>query len=108
MTHAGAVVFINAEGEASIFRGLMREADRRAVAAVSVDADKVADRAETESVPDVDPIAWTYSDALAKRLAAHRRGGCVEEERPRRLGSREARGQALVAAAVASAGVIVA
>lgn len=78
--HAGALVCINSEGEASISRGLMREADRKAAAALSAKTDKSADLAEGGSLPDgmqqvgprTEPAAWTCSDALAKRLAAHR------------------------------------
>ena len=79
MKHAGALVSINSEGEASIVRGLMREADRKAAAALSAKAQKSADLAEGGCLPDAtqqnsprtEPAAWTCSDALAKRLAAH-------------------------------------
>ena len=80
MTHAGAAVSINAEGEASIVRGLMRGPDRKAVAASAARAYRDSFRAEGDGVTDPSQTnpslnelaARTCRDVLAKRLAAHR------------------------------------
>ena len=76
---AGAIVTISREGDAAIIRGLLREADRKALEAAQRKARKeVPDRAgaetaESESGADT-PTRTTgeLSDALTRRLAAHR------------------------------------
>jgi ParB family chromosome partitioning protein len=76
---AGVIVTINREGDATIIRGLLREADRKALEVAqrkgrkeSPGAGEVA-HAEAESEPEAKPRATTeVSEALARRLAAHR------------------------------------
>ncbi|WP_326406526.1 ParB/RepB/Spo0J family partition protein [Methylibium sp.] len=81
MAHAGAVVTINREGEAEVIRGLMQDADRKAMAAAQKAADRSARRVGkpsdgSSSHPDatnrVEPPAAFCSESLGKRLAAHR------------------------------------
>ncbi|MBT9495554.1 MAG: ParB/RepB/Spo0J family partition protein, partial [Paucibacter sp.] len=70
--HAGALVTVDREGEAAVMRGLMRDTDRKAVAA----AIKVADEAEGQGLEAVEAAAKNHpaacSQSLVKRLAAHR------------------------------------
>jgi ParB family chromosome partitioning protein len=79
MAHAGAIVTVNREGDAEVIRGLVREADRKALAA----AQKVVGRATgaaADHVPDgsepggvvAERRTLDCSESLAKRLAAHR------------------------------------
>jgi ParB family transcriptional regulator, chromosome partitioning protein len=76
---AGVIVTVNREGDASIIRGLLREADRKALEAAQRKSRKEAtscaevDRADAarESAP---PTRTTgeFSEPLMRRLAAHR------------------------------------
>ncbi len=79
MAHAGAIVTVNREGDAEVIRGLVREADRKALAS----AQKVSSRstgAATDHVPEASESGAAVaerrrpdcSESLAKRLAAHR------------------------------------
>jgi ParB family chromosome partitioning protein len=76
---AGVIVTINREGDASIIRGLLREADRKALEASQRKTRKDAaptteeEAAATESQPDA-PMRTSdgLSEALTRRLAAHR------------------------------------
>ncbi len=77
---AGVIVTVNREGDASIIRGLLREADRKALDASQRKARKdgavkAADAQEQEAndaVATPTREAGEISDALARRLAAHR------------------------------------
>jgi ParB family chromosome partitioning protein len=76
---AGAIVTVNREGDASIIRGLLREADRKALEALQRKARKDSapsgdiDEAEVEGEASA-PTRTTgkFSEALTRRLAAHR------------------------------------
>ncbi|MDP1899284.1 MAG: chromosome partitioning protein ParB [Rubrivivax sp.] len=79
MAHAGAIVTVNREGDAEVIRGLVREADRKALASAQKEG-----RRSTGSAADHSPNASASgsttverrtpdcSESLAKRLAAHR------------------------------------
>ena len=77
--HAGAIVTVNREGDAEVIRGLVREADRKALAAAQKvvsgptggAADHVPDTAEF-GADAVERRTPDCSESLAKRLAAHR------------------------------------
>jgi ParB family chromosome partitioning protein len=76
---AGVIVTINREGDASIIRGLLREADRKALEASQRKARKVAvSPGEVEAVEVESEVAAPkrtndgLSEALTRRLAAHR------------------------------------
>jgi ParB family chromosome partitioning protein len=75
---AGAIVTISREGDATIIRGLLREADRKALEASQRKArkDSTSSAAEaTESGNAAEGPARTpgeFSEALTRRLAAHR------------------------------------
>ena len=77
---AGVIVTINREGDASIMRGLLREADRKALEASQRKARKghaapAADAQEPEADAEAAaPIraGGEVSEALTRRLAAHR------------------------------------
>ena len=76
---AGAIVTISREGDATIIRGLLREADRKALEAAQrktrTDAPDTAgaETAESESAAEAPPRpAGELSEALTRRLAAHR------------------------------------
>ena len=79
MAHAGAIVTVNREGDAEVIRGLVREADRKAVAsarkvinrASGVAADDATGAPESETAAPERGTA-ECSESLAKRLAAHR------------------------------------
>ena len=77
--HAGAIITVNREGDAEVIRGLVREADRKALASAQKEG-----RRSTGSAADHSPNASASgsttverrtpdcSESLAKRLAAHR------------------------------------
>ena len=74
---AGVIVTVNREGDASIIRGLLREADRKVLEAAqrkgrkeSTGAGEV-ERTEAESEPET-KTTTEVSEALTRRLAAHR------------------------------------
>ena len=75
MAHAGAIVTISREGDTEIIRGLVREADRKALA-----ADRNAHRSGAASMAaTAEATASTasrpkaeYSEGLVRRLSAHR------------------------------------
>ena len=76
---AGAIVTISREGDATIIRGLLREADRKALEASQRKArkDAVAPTEAEATDPQTAAAAPTrasgeLSDALTRRLAAHR------------------------------------
>jgi ParB family transcriptional regulator, chromosome partitioning protein len=79
MAHAGAIVTVNREGDAEVIRGLVREADRKAMAstrkvmrrASGVGANDVTCAPESENGAPERRTA-DCSESLAKRLAAHR------------------------------------
>jgi ParB family chromosome partitioning protein len=78
-SRAGVIVTVNREGDASMIRGLLREADRRALEGARRRARKdVASAGEVEAVAaDGDEAAPTrrndgLSEALTRRLDAHR------------------------------------
>jgi ParB family chromosome partitioning protein len=78
-TRAGAIVTISREGDVAIIRGLLREADRKALTASQRKARKGAvGSTEVEATdPQIDEAAPTrvtgeLSEALTRRLAAHR------------------------------------
>jgi ParB family chromosome partitioning protein len=70
--HAGALLTVDREGEAAVMRGLMRDADRKAVAV----AFKAADEVEGQGLDAIEVTPTNRpaqcSQSLAKRLAAHR------------------------------------
>jgi ParB family transcriptional regulator, chromosome partitioning protein len=76
---AGVIVTINREGDAAIIRGLLREADRKALEAsqrkarkeTSLPADVDATDSESERAAPTRPTG-ELSEALTRRLAAHR------------------------------------
>ncbi len=75
---AGVIVTVNREGDPAVIRGLLREADRKALEAsrrrTPKGAAKPADR--SEAIEDQAPAAARpgpdFSEALTRRLAAHR------------------------------------
>jgi ParB family chromosome partitioning protein len=76
---AGVIVTINREGDAAIIRGLLREADRRALAVAQrkarQDETRIGDAECAEAQSEPDPRTTTtngFSEALIRRLAAHR------------------------------------
>ena len=77
---AGVIVTINGEGDATIIRGLLREADRKALDAerrkvvrkASVQADEVEPTEEHGGREAATPTTNDISEALTRRLAAHR------------------------------------
>ncbi len=75
---AGAIVTINREGDASIIRGLLREADRKALEATQrktrkdLASSRGVDGAEAESEAAPTRTTGDISEALTRRLAAHR------------------------------------
>jgi ParB family chromosome partitioning protein len=76
---AGVIVTINREGDATIIRGLLREADRKALEVAQRKARKDdtrtgdAERAEAHGEPELPtPTTNGISEALTRRLAAHR------------------------------------
>ena len=78
LVHAGAIVTVGRDGDVEVIRGLMRDTDRKAVAAAQRSAGEPerADRsepAERSASPLTAPRRdSSYSDSLLRRLAAHR------------------------------------
>lgn len=81
-THAGVIVTIGRDGDVEVMRGLVRDEDRKAIAAAvrskgakeHRDSDEAGDDDERAPAMSVAPErrAPGCSDALTKRLAAHR------------------------------------
>jgi ParB family chromosome partitioning protein len=76
---AGVIVTINREGDATIIRGLLREADRKALEVAQRKARQEctrtgdAERVEAHGEPELPtPATNGFSEALTRRLAAHR------------------------------------
>jgi ParB family transcriptional regulator, chromosome partitioning protein len=76
---AGVIVSISREGDAEVIRGLVREADRKALAAAARStggaSDGAVDNGNDPSLASVDKAARTApaeSEALTRRLAAHK------------------------------------
>jgi ParB family chromosome partitioning protein len=76
---AGVIVTINREGDATIIRGLLREADRKALEVaqrkVRKDDTRTGDAERVETQSETEPPTPTtngFSEALTRRLAAHR------------------------------------
>ena len=79
MAYAGAIVTVSREGDAQIIRGLLREADRKTLEASQRQARKqsttrpVHEPAEDTCAAPIQPVPMVhYSEALLRRLAAHR------------------------------------
>ena len=79
MARAGAIVTVNREGDAQIIRGLLREADRKALEASQRQARKQSttrpahEPADDTCAAPTQPVPMVhYSEALLRRLAAHR------------------------------------
>lgn len=79
MAYAGAIVTVSREGDAQIIRGLLREADRKTLVASQRQARKqsttrpVHEPAEDTCAAPIQPVPMVhYSEALLRRLAAHR------------------------------------
>lgn len=79
LAHAGVIVTVNREGDAEVIRGLVREADRKALASAQKVAARsaggAADQSPDESASESAAVARCApgcSESLAKRLAAHR------------------------------------
>ena len=72
MARAGALVTIGREGEAEVLRGLVREEDRKALAAAWRKAERQAGPERTEANDPVEVARSACSDSLLRRLAAHR------------------------------------
>jgi ParB family chromosome partitioning protein len=76
---AGVIVTINREGDSTIIRGLLREADRKALEVAQrkarQDGTHTGDAERVEAQSEAEPPAPTangLSEALTRRLAAHR------------------------------------
>ena len=76
---AGVIVTINREGDATIIRGLLREADRKALEVVQrrshKDDARTGDAERDEAQNEAESPTTTtngFSEALTRRLAAHR------------------------------------
>lgn len=72
MSRAGAVVTISREGEAEVLRGLVREEDRKLMAAARRKAERQAGVAQVEASSPTEAARPDCSDSLLRRLAAHR------------------------------------
>ena len=82
MAHAGTIVTVNREGDPEIIRGLVREADRKAQAAslarlhrterASSQSDASRTTSESEALAAPEPHKAEHSEALKRRLSAHR------------------------------------
>ncbi len=79
IVRAGVIVTVSREGDAQIIRGLLRESDRKALEASQRRARKEQEpRAvreqgdDTSAAPAQLPPMASYSEALIRRLAAHR------------------------------------
>jgi ParB family chromosome partitioning protein len=80
MAHAGVIVTIGREGDVEVMRGLVRDVDRKAIAAV-VRSKGAKDQGCADDASDGEPHSASAaperrapgcSEALTKRLAAHR------------------------------------
>jgi ParB family chromosome partitioning protein len=75
---AGVIVTVNREGDPEVIRGLLREADRKALEASQRKARKGAakpaepDEPTEDQAPSPQRVALDISEALTRRLAAHR------------------------------------
>jgi len=78
--HAGAIVTVGRDGDAEVIRGLLRDADRKALVASqkatlragALSADEPpGDTVQAGDLVTADRVA-KYSDSLVRRLAAHR------------------------------------
>jgi ParB family transcriptional regulator, chromosome partitioning protein len=75
---AGVIVTVNREGDPAIIRGLLREADRKALEASQRKSRKAVakptdrDEAGEDQAPSADWRGPDFSEALTRRLAAHR------------------------------------
>lgn len=77
--HAGVIVTINREGDAEVIRGLVRAADRKALATATRPTRSTGEGADDEGAESAPSASTTperrasgCSEALSKRLAAHR------------------------------------
>jgi ParB family transcriptional regulator, chromosome partitioning protein len=76
--HAGVVVTVGRDGDVEVIRGLMREADRKAVAALQKERGGSRPTPPTDSADHLAPRAESLprevglSESLLRRLAAHR------------------------------------
>ena len=77
--HAGAIITVNREGDAEVVRGLVREADRKALASAQKEAGRSTGSAADHSLDasasgstTVERRTPDCSESLVKRLAAHR------------------------------------
>ncbi len=77
--HAGVIVTVGREGDAEVIRGLVRDADRKALVSSQKAAGKATQRAHRESNDDgvsvpvaIERKAAGCSDSLMRRLSAHR------------------------------------
>lgn len=81
-SHAGVIVTVGRDGDVEVMRGLVRDEDRKAIAAAvrskgaaehrSTDAGREEDERSPSLSASTDRRASGISDALTKRLAAHR------------------------------------
>lgn len=77
-SRAGVIITVNREGDPAIIRGLLREADRKALGASQRKARKGAgkpldpDEPTEDQAPSPQRVAPDISEALTRRLAAHR------------------------------------
>lgn len=79
MRHSGVIVTVNREGDAEVIRGLVREADRKALASSQKSAAKATQPGHggapgdgTSSPVAIERKAAGCSDSLMRRLSAHR------------------------------------
>ena len=77
--HAGVIVTVGREGDAEVIRGLVRDADRKALVSSQKAAGKATQRAHSQPSDDVVSVAVATerkaavcSDSLMRRLSAHR------------------------------------
>ena len=77
--HAGVIVTVGREGDAEVIRGLVRDADRKALVSSQKAAGKATQRAHRESHDDgvsvpvaIERKVAGCSDSLMRRLSAHR------------------------------------
>ncbi len=79
MAHSGVIVTVNREGDAEVIRGLVREADRKALASSQKSAAKATQPGHGGASGDgasspvaIERKAAGCSDSLMRRLSAHR------------------------------------
>jgi ParB family chromosome partitioning protein len=75
LAHAGAIVAIDRHGKSIIFRGLVRAADRKAAAKAekaAADAVRAVESGASPDAPATEPEGRGISEALLRRLTAHR------------------------------------